>query len=632
MASKRAYQTPDGRLKIETALRNGATPLQAAQVVKVAPETFLGWMHKDPEFKRWVEHCSTNAPSSPAPVAAAPIVARDRTTGGDRWIKLREDAARLGPGMLGYLLAVEARLAARPNAHGFSPWWRYTLESYYRSGRPVLLACVGRGGGKSDTQTAVVVTECLFADRTIPPGDPAWIWPFLSKDMSESNDKFEPFVKALSALGVAHEEQKINRRMGGRSQVQFADAKGQLIEVRIYPNTKDALRGPTACGATHDEEWFWKAGGSGEQQTHSAEEVLTTLAGCFRSSLDRKHIRISSAGIEGGPLFQAITDPDPDLHFVARLGPFVGEAVAGLELVASKIEARGDHDGAKKIREWARGLTSESPWIPSWVGNPTHNPWNSYLLIPPPDRVTKWLQENGSRPLQEGEAGDCFDLDRIEAAKVIPLAKGRGERFAAIDTGAKRNPAALAIVERVEAGSRYQWRPILLRAWRRAPGELPLDLRAKVLPDMARLIRQYEATPAWWSDGWAGDAVEIVGAEEGIETIYVSTSTQWQDVYSPVCEAIDRGDVALHGCDGADVAVAQMRAVRRVPRREGGYSIAVPEVGTEHGELGQVLCRALAHAGVAELSGSSVGEDEDDVLTSESRYAGECAGDRSEDY
>jgi hypothetical protein len=198
-------------------------------------------------------------------------------------------------------------------------------------------------------------------------------------------------------------------------------------------------------------------------------------------------------------------------------------------------------------------------------------------------------------PRDDAEEGDVFDalaLDRAVAATAYP---GRGERFAAIDTGASRNPTALAIVERVERRGAYQWRPILLRQWVRKPGGLPLDLRGKVLPEIARLVKSYGCEPAWWSDGWSSHDTELVAAEHGLRTIFVSTSTAYRDLCAPLesALALERGDaVVLAGCEGATEAVKQLRGVRR--SSSGG--VIWPEVGTEHAELAQVLLRALAHA------------------------------------
>ncbi len=53
----------------------------------------------------------------------------------------------------------------------------------------------------------------------------------------------------------------------------------------------------------------------------------------------------------------------------------------------------------------------------------------------------------------------------------------------------------------------------------------------------------------------------------------------------------------LNGCENIEAAVAQLRQVKR---SNDGVAI-VPHAGADHGELGQVLARALAHAGVGAI-------------------------------
>lgn len=628
MAARKAWFTEEvKRERFLTAIRNGASNFQAAQIAGWSFATVENWLDTDDVIRLEVERARGFAPAVVASAAQDKPVARDEKAGADRWRKLREDAARFAPGMLGFLCAVEARLAARPGAHSFSPFWKWCLSEWYSSGKPVFLGCIGRGGGKSDTQTAVVVTECLFADRCVPPGE-TWMWVFASQNMSEANLKFGPLESALHGVGLSSADLKIHRRKDGRSEIGFVDKNDQQIEVRCYPNTKDALRGPTLAGATNDEEPFWRA--DRELGTSSADDYLDAQAGAFRGDIKtKKMMRIGSAGDAHAALMRDIEAGDNDLHFVARLGKFVREAVDGFELVASRLFTEGRTDDARTIRQWAANLSEESPWIPSWVGNPTHDIWGGFLRLR--KRVAKWLRENGSKPGDGAEEGDYFEPQTIDNAVAmrahevelrptrhhVPTftryahdgtpgilfgkLQGNFERFAAIDTGAKKNPSALAIVERVivevRGERRYQWRPVLLKEWRRKQGGLPLDLRNDVLPEMARILKRYGCL-SWWSDGWGGDAVEIVGAINGIQTIYVDTARATQQVYEPLDAALtqDPCPIVLSGCEGVEAAVAQLRQVRRA----GDGKAIVPKQGVEHGELGQVLARALAHAGIGQ--------------------------------
>jgi hypothetical protein len=603
VAKVAAYKDEAVKVKLLWSLNAGQDLREAADTIGYPLRTVQGWIERDEGLRGEVETAleagkvaRTNAP-----------VARDEKTGADRWKKLREDAAKLAPGMLGFLLAVDARTSTKKHGHAFSPWWRWALGNWYESGKAVFLGRIGRGGGKSTTQTNVVLAETIFGERSIPDGE-TWIWPFLSLDMDEANLKVGPFESALEAIGIGKADYVKHARTGGRTSIAFKDSRDNSIEVRVYPNTVSAMSGPTLVGATNDEEAKWKAStdASSGVKTNTAEEVLDAQGQCFRGdATHKKHMRISSAWMTHGPHYEDIEAGDNELHYIARIGPFLQLALDGFELVASKLEKLGKHDGAKTIRGYAATLTEDSPNVPSWVANPSHDVWGGFLRAR--QRVRKWLRENGSWSSDGADEGDYFEPETIDRGAIVArvITREVDGRFAAIDTGAKKNPSALGIVERVihevRLGTstrerRYQFRPLVLKQWSRKPGGLPLDLRNVVLPAMARLILENQCIPAWWTDGWASDQIEHVARSFGLQTIYVSTSTATRDVYEPLDAALahDPCPIVLAGCAGIEQAVAQLRQVRRA---SDGKAV-VPHQGTEHGELGQVLARALAHAGV----------------------------------
>jgi hypothetical protein len=602
MAVVPLYKQAEPKARMLDALRRGMTRAEAAEAGGAKAVTFAGWVDRDAVWQLEVEAAEREAKATGAAHVAK--VARDPKTGGDRWSKFRQEAAKLGGGTWGVLLYLDGLLAARPGAHAMSPWWRWSLGEWYASGKPVYLGRIGRGGGKSTTQTEVVVTETLFGERDVPPGE-TWIWPFLSVDMSEANLKVGPLEHALGAVGLDNSTlRKFSGGKDGRTVLAYQDARGQQVEVRVYPATVDAMSGPTLAGATNDEEAKWKADkGKG---TNSAEDVLDAMAGAFRGdAVTKKHMRISSAWMTRGPHFDDIKAGDNELHYVAHIGPFLDVARAGFELVAGRLAAAGKHDDARMVRQYAATLTANSPNVPSWVANPTHDVWGGFLRAR--QRTRKWLRECGSWSSDEADEGDYFDPQTIDLGCAVARVVTReiDGRFPAIDTGARRNPSALAIVERVVhevrtgAGRerRYQFRPHLLRE--RRPNGRALDLRNDVLPEFARLILAAGCVPAWWSDGWSGHDVENVGALFGLTTHFISTSTVTRDMYEPIDAALsaDPCPIVLSGCDSIDAAVAQLRAVMR---GADGKAI-VREVGTEHGELGQVLVRALVHAGVGTM-------------------------------
>lgn len=612
MGNVAAYKRPEVKSQLLTALREGKSRVEAAGIITTPAKTLLGWIERDDEFRAQVEEAEfvgrELAEQRRAEQAAE--VKRIDKTGVDRWRRLRDDVSRFGGGMLGSLLAVEARVLAMPGSVGLSPFWKHVAGEFYGGGFHELCAIVGRGGAKSTANIFFACNELLFRERHIPPNDPRWIWPFMSHSMAESNQRFDPFKRTLLAVGYTEADLATYQRKDGRSEIQFDDLKGQPVKINIFPNTVDACRGGNLCGATDDEELHWAA--DRDKGLSRADDVLEVLVGSFRADRSRVHIRISSVNDDGGAMMDAAEQGSDELRYVPTLGPFLRLALEGFDQVARFLDETGRSDGAIRVRSWARTLTETSPWIPSWVGNPAHDALAGFKLLwsklrKTQDRIGVWLRENGSCTLPvSAESGDYFEPQSIDRGVFVARVVTRDidGRFAAIDTGAKKNPSALGIAERVvheiRIGTtherRYQFRPVLLRQWSRKPGGLPLDLRNVVLPEMARLLLQHGCVARWWSDGWAGDQVELVGNLFGIQTVFVSTSTATADIYEPIDAALacDPCPIVLSGCEGIEQAVAQLRQVRR---GEGGKAI-VAHQGTEHGELGQVLARALAHAGV----------------------------------
>lgn len=612
MGNVAAYKRPEVKGKLLTALREGKSRVEAAGIITTPVKTLLGWIERDDEFRARVEEAEFIGRELAEQRKAEQVkTVRDASTGTDRWRKLRDDVAKFGGGMLGSLLAIESRVLAVPGSVGLSPFWKHVAGEFYGGGFHELCAIVGRGGAKSTANIFFACNELLFRERHIPPNDPRWIWPFMSHSMAESNQRFDPFKSTLLAVGYGESDLATYQRKDGRSEIQFDDLKGQPVKINIFPNTVDACRGGNLAGATDDEELHWAA--DRDKGLSRADDVLAVLVGSFRADRSRVHIRISSVDDEGGAMMDAAEQGSDELRYVPTLGPFLRLALDGFERVAAFLDATNRSDGAKRVRSWAQTLTESSPWIPSWVGNPMHDAVEGFKLLwsklrKTQDRIGVWLRENGSCTLPvAGETGDYFEPQSIDRGVFVARVVTRDvdRRFAAIDTGAKKNPSALGIVERVVHEVRrgtsvrerhYQFRPVLLRQWSRKPGGLPLDLRNVVLPEMARLLLQHGCVPRWWSDGWAGEQVELVGHLFGIQTKFVSTSTATADIYEPLDAALacDPCPIVLSGCEGIEQAVAQLRQVRR---GEGGKAIVVHQ-GTEHGELGQVLARALAHAGV----------------------------------
>jgi hypothetical protein len=604
-----AYKNPKTRQALLDVLRRGGSRQAACDAAKVKFGSFLRWVDNDATFEQEVRAAEAEAIATGAAREALAVKPnpKDAQTGADRWKKLREEAEAFGGGMFGSLKAIEARVLRAPDAVGLSPFWTEVARQFYEGGYHELCVIAGRGGGKSTANIFLACNELMFRERTIPPNDPLWIWPFMSHNMAESSQRYEPFKYTLKAVGYPEADLNCHQVKDGRSDIRFHDVGGREVKINIFPNTVDACRGGNLAGATDDEEEHWAA--NKDKGLSRADDVLAVLVNSFRADRSRVHVRISSISENGGAMLDAANAGSDEFRFVPTLGTFLQAALDGFCRVAEHLDKLGIVDGAKRVRSWAATLEPSSPWIPSWVGNPSHDPVEGFKLLwsklrRDQDRVGIWLRENGSCSLPVGASGALYEYEQTERAAMAIVYPGSGPRFAAIDTGASKNPAALGIAERVEYKARYQWRPKLLRQWKRKKGEGPLDLRGVVLPEMAHVLLAFGCEPAWWSDGWSGHDVTNVGAENGIETIFVSTSTAMRDICAPFASALalSRGDaVVLSGCENVEVAVAQLRGIREAP----GGGVIWPKVGDDHGELAQVLLRAMAHAEIGRLAGSS---------------------------
>lgn len=544
-----AYKTPGSPLpKILDAVRGGADLATACRIGGIGVDTLLRWMGNDESVRNQVEGAQNWARS-------ALLVVHDRTPGpahhggcrdqgepdgadaregraarseagsakhpeshpnrsdhgrrvtpaGGRWERVREEAAALGPGLFGCLLWLEGRIGDHNRS---APAWDQLpampaplvgiFRDFWASGKQELLIRAGRGFGKSTMFCRPTLVECLFGPRVVNGGEIA-IWPELSVDMDEANLKVSVLERLLKLAGfrVGEPEDEgsfaTRKQERGRTRIQFQNAEHERIEIRVYPATVNALSGPTLKGGRHDEEAKWKA--SSKDGTNSAEDVLDAEAGAFRGRPQAHLYRVSSAWRTEGPHFVDVEAGDTPSRHVAKIGgEFLPLALAGFEARA-RVSTPAD---AAEIRAYAATLTADSPNLPSWF-NPSLDPAALKARS-----VRVFLREYGSRSTGASDDGDFFDAILLDAAEVRARPRGAPDAvFAAIDTGAKRNPAALAIVGKWESEEGTMFAPLVLRAWKPKPGA-PLDLRLVVLPAMAGTLGAPTGSrPTRWTS-WRG--------------------------------------------------------------------------------------------------------------------------------
>lgn len=495
----------------------------------------------------------------------------------DPWSRVHREARDRHEGLYGYLLWLDDALVRR-GWPAVAPWWMETLRDFWASQKRWLLLRVGRRGGKSSTLCRVAVIEALFSRRQISPGD-VGVWAIFSVDRAEASGRLTTIKAILTALSVDHTTSSYL----GRERVSLPDAYGNPIEFRVYPATVGAASGFTAIGATCDEEAKWKDEKTG---SNPAAEVLRALRPALATLEGAHGYRCSSAFGEQGTHYQDVERGDTDLHHVAKLGESVYHVREDL-IAVSKSE---DEQGAEMIIAHAEDLTKDSASIPTWISNPTKTARG--LRVEEPDLAT-WLREYASKSL--GSSGSSFfDGYRLSQALEIdpPPHAEDGDCHAAIDTGSKANACALAIV----SSKKGFFTPVYLREWIPAPGN-PLDLDRVVLPEMAGIARD-RGCQEWHTDTFYGPSVELRGGECGLTTHYVS-SDAFEALYEPVRRALNRGQLALKGCEEL---VRQLRLVRATPGEGGKMKITIPlelaESGTVlHGDLGVAFVRAAAAAG-----------------------------------
>jgi hypothetical protein len=163
--------------------------------------------------------------------------------------------------ILDHLPALETALT-RKGFPPMSPWWRSTVEAFYRSTRRQLVLRVGRRGGKSSTLCRIAVLEALYGEHQIPPGD-AGVVGFVSVRADEASQRLRTIRAILDALRVRHKPID-----GG---LELVD---RPIVFKVFPATLGAVVGGTWIFAACDEVARWRDTDSG---VNPASEVLASL-------------------------------------------------------------------------------------------------------------------------------------------------------------------------------------------------------------------------------------------------------------------------------------------------------------------------------------------------------------------
>lgn len=378
-----APRLPDGGVSLGSVLAPSTTP---PAPVKADPSG-LRALAVDLARMRAEEGAANDAEAPEVPPVIRSKRASEATDdGAPDWQRIRDEAAEMAPGVMGWVLYQENRLAASDAGFpALSPFSLHTIERFFLSGKRWLLWMAGRGFSKS-TLTARIATAIGFGvERRAAPG-PAWVCPIVSVLPVDADRRLEDIQQIL--LHAYLQEVK-----PAKSMIAARDTSNCALAWTSSASTIGNVSGPSSFAALVDEEEKILYGRAGA--------IVGSLAFTFRSRPRVYGMRVSSAMGDDGTLARACAKGNgpgsPLTNFVTTLGPFVDAAVEGLLAVAEWEESRGNAAGAAALRAHALTLTPDSWQIPTWLGHPS---------IGNPDERTVWTP------------GDAAVATRIEAEAV----------------------------------------------------------------------------------------------------------------------------------------------------------------------------------------------------------------------
>lgn len=303
-------------------------------------------------------------------------------------------------------------------AKGFpptSPWWRATIERYYRSGKRQAVMRVGRRGGKSSSLSRLMVVEALYGHHDVPPGD-IGVGAIISTKLSEANQRLATVQAILDALDVPY-------RPWGAG-VMGVKIVGRRIGFSVYAASVAGVSGFTAIFVLCDEVSKWKDKDTG---VNPAGQVLAS-------------VRPTMATM-------------PNARIVLSSSPF------------GMLDAHYDafEEGETKFQITAFAQT--------WTANPTLTEEDTHAIEP--DEAV-WLREYAAIPQAEAETTLLTELliDRAMRAEPGDLPWTEGWSYvAAMDPATRTNAWTLVVAGQDLSQKRHV---VLAREWVPRPG-LPLD-------------------------------------------------------------------------------------------------------------------------------------------------------------
>jgi hypothetical protein len=411
-----------------------------------------------------------------------------------------------------------------------SPWWIETLDELYTSGKRVLVARVGRQGGKSTTTLRVGVAEALYGGHKVPDGTLATV-AFVSVDRKEATDRLLTVQKILTALKIPW------RPLEGGRGIRLID---KPITFRVYTATISGVSGGTCIFACCDEVSKWRDKRTG---TNPATEVLASLKPALVTMPRAKMVLISS------PLGML------DLH--------------------AKEYEKGETD------------TQATAYAPTWIANPSVSEEESHAFESNP---SKWRREFMAIPLEEEEEGLLTSvlLDRSTREEMVVTRSPGHSYVAAMDPATRGDAWTLVVATKRWVAGRLK-RSVVKAKEYHGTTVAPLDPGA-VLADIARELAMYGLTSVY-SDQASADALKRIGRDVDM-TVVISPSTAQNKLtrYESLETWMQNGEVELPPCPV--IRADLLSVVKKLTPN--GFTIELPRTGDRHADYAPSISLALS--------------------------------------
>lgn len=298
-----------------------------------------------------------------------------------------------------------SEIAAALAVHGVprpSPAWLAEVERFYMHPTATTwIACVGRGGGKNLVGILCDLTELLFGDFDVPPGERHY-HVHVSENRTEAEKTLRQMAQYLRMLGIDHEATVDTIDLGG----ELADRGEKVLAARIGANS-----GFRSTGGTTQESAKWS---NGLDAANPAEEIVTSWSAQMVTHATARKRHFSTPMARDGFFFDALTRGETGDQIVT-----VG---------------------------------------PTWVFNPSVSEARTRVLAPNP---RTWRREYMAEP--QAGALSAFDADQIDAAIAHPRPDGlRLRRHLVIDASSGRKDAfTFAVAGWVTPAIGASWRPYI---------------------------------------------------------------------------------------------------------------------------------------------------------------------------